>query len=112
MRIPRAFKNHKTPEGFAYAAYLTALMARLGPLPDDASPTLREAGRLAVELAAMGRELEAARARNRRRDVSRLRRGMVPMRTQLLTMERRLEELARGNGHGDLAQTLARRLRA
>ena len=98
---PRAYKNHRTPEGFAYRSYLAAILKRLGPLSKDATPTLRELGRLAVELEAMGRELEEARRRKRRRDMSRLRRQMVPMRTQLITLERRLEELAAGkNGHG------------
>jgi hypothetical protein len=81
--------------------YVTALLGRLGSLPADAFPTLREAGRLAVELEAMGRELETARARRRRRDVARLRRQMVPTRTQLITLERRLEELAKTNAHND-----------
>lgn len=92
--IPRAFANHRTPEGHAYRVYLTGILVRLGPLPKDAAPTLREVGRLTIELDAMGRELEAARGRSRRRDVARLRRQMVPMRTQLLTLERRLEERA------------------
>jgi hypothetical protein len=81
---------------------------RLGPLPADASPSLREAGKLCVELEAMGRELEAARGRNRRRDVARLRRLMIPMRTQLLTLERRLEELRR-QPKPSLAEVLAAR---
>lgn len=72
--IPRAFANHRTPAGYAYRVYLTALVARLGSLPKAAGPTLREVGRLVVELEAMGRELEAARGRSRRRDVGRLRR--------------------------------------
>jgi hypothetical protein len=94
-RIPRAFKNHKTPEGAAYRDYVRALLRRLGgSLPDDARVTLREAGRLAVELQSMGRDLEAARARRRRRDVHRLRRAMVPARTQLIRLEERLEQLA------------------
>ena len=100
--IPRAFKSHKSPEGHAYRLHVTAIVRRLGDLPADARPTLREVGRLSVELAALGFELEQARARKRRREVSRLRRAMVPMRTQMLTLERRLEELASGrNGQGD-----------
>jgi hypothetical protein len=94
VRIPRAYKSHKSTDGYRYRVYVTALLARLGPLPAAATPTLREVGVLAVELEAMGRELEAARARSRRRDMSRLRRQMIPMRTQLMTLERRLEELA------------------
>lgn len=92
--IPRAFANHKTPDGAAYRAYVTAIVRQLGTLPDQAATTLREAGRLSVELNRTGQELEAATARRRRRDASRLRRQMIPMRTQLLTLERRLEELA------------------
>lgn len=100
--IPRAFSNHRTPEGAAYRAYLSGLLGRLGPLPPSATPTLREVGRLAVELDAMGRELEEARGRKRRREMSRLRRQMVPMRSQLVALEQRLERLAaeqpRSNG--------------
>ena len=92
--IPRAFANHRTPEGYAYRTYLTGILERLGPLPAIAGPTLREVGRLAVELNATGRELEAARKRNRRKDIARLRRAMTPMRTQLVKLEQRLEELA------------------
>ena len=99
--IPRAFRSHKTPEGAAYRVYCQSMLARLGKLPTSAWPTLREAGRLTIELGAMGEELEAARARRRRRDVARLRRAMIPARTQLLNMERRLEELASRNGHSD-----------
>lgn len=94
VRIPRAYANHKTPEGAAYRAYVAGILERLGELPADALPTLREAGRLVVELAAMGRELEAAQQRRARREISRLRRQLTPARTQLLTLERRLEELA------------------
>jgi len=99
--IPRAFANHRSRVGHAYRTYLEGILARLGPLPADARPTLRECGRLSVELEAMGLELEAARELHRRRDVARLRRQMVPMRTQLLTLERRLEELAQ---HGSAAR--------
>lgn len=92
--VPRAFANHKTPEGAAYRTYVTAILARL-TLPADAMTTLREAGRLAVELQCAGAELEAERRGHKaRRVIARLRRQMVTMRTQLLTMERRLEELA------------------
>jgi hypothetical protein len=110
--IPRAYRRHNTPEGHAYRAYLGAILARLGPLPKDCIPTLREVGRLAVELQAMGLELEMARGRNRRRDVARLRRQMVPMRTQLLTLERRLEELAAARRPDGLADVRAAVLEA
>ena len=96
--IPRAFTSHKTPEGAAYRRYVRAKVEQLFGAGQDApiscEVTLREAGRLTVELQASGRELEDARAHKRRRDVARLRRQMIPMRTQLLALERRLEELA------------------
>jgi hypothetical protein len=92
--IPRAFRNHRTPEGYAYRTYLCGILARLGPLGPDAAPTLRAVGTLVVDLEAMGRELEDARLRKRRRDMARLRRQMVPMRTQLKTLEERLEAMA------------------
>jgi len=95
--IPRAFDDHRTPEGAAYRAYCGAIMARLGKLPPSAAPILREAGRLAVDLDAIGRELDAARKRKgpaARKEVARLRRQATPMRTQLLKLEERLETLA------------------
>lgn len=97
--IPRAFTSHKSPDGYAYRCYVGAILAQhgwtaAGTCPPAAIVTLREAGRLAVELQACGRDLEAARAKRRLKDVARLRKQMTPMRTQLLALERRLEELA------------------
>ena len=57
-------------------------------------PTLREAGRVTIELERIGAELEAALARRRRRDVARLRRQRFATSEQLMRLERRLEELA------------------
>ncbi len=54
VAIPRAFRSHRTPDGYRYRVYVTALLARLGSLDQTALATLREAGRLAVELEAMG----------------------------------------------------------
>ena len=98
--FPRAYPDHRTTKGREYTRYCRALLATLGALPDSAMPTLREAGRLAVDLNAAGYELDAARRANRRKDVARLRRQLTSMRGQFLTLERRLEELA-----GDRQQT-------
>jgi len=49
-RIPRAFANHRTKVGAAYRLIVQAKLARLGTLPADARPVLRDSGRLAVEL--------------------------------------------------------------
>ena len=71
-------------------------------MPAIALTTLREAGRAAVELERLGLDLEAARARNRRRDAARIRRQQFMLREQLARLERRLEELsAKRNGQSD-----------
>lgn len=107
-RIPRAFTSHRTPEGAAYGAYCRGKLARLGPLPPDAMPILREAGIITVELPRIHREAGAPKLG--RRDRARLRRQAIILRSQLVTLERHLQELARRNGHGnfDLAHELAR----
>src|SRR5262245_54029548 len=93
VRIPRAFESHKTPDGYTYRVYVTAILARLGPLPAHADPTLREAGLCVVELGHLARELETAKARKRRRDIARARKAVFMLREQLQRLERRLEEL-------------------
>ena len=92
--FPRAYLDHRTTNGREYTRYCRNLLATLGTLPDSAMPTLREAGRLAVDLNAAGYELDAARRAKRRKDVARIRRQLTSMRGQFLTLERRLAELA------------------
>jgi hypothetical protein len=94
-QIPRGIADHRTKDGRAYTRHVRALLSRLGSLPADARPTLREAGRCALELERLGLSLDEAVARRRRRDASRCRRQLVTLRSQLLTLERRLEELAK-----------------
>lgn len=106
--IPRAFKDHRTHAGRAYRAHLAALIARLGQLPADAAPTLREAGRAAVELERLGQDLETARARHRQRDAARARRAQFMLREQLVRLERRLEELAKDQPRPGLAERFGR----
>lgn len=103
VRIPRAFKSHKTPEGFVYRTYVMATLARLGPLPAHAEPTLREAGRCVVELEHLAHELETAKAHRRRRDIGRCRKNVFMLREQLARLERRLEELAAPKSGNPLA---------
>jgi len=108
--IPRAFANHQTTEGAAYREVVRAKLERLGTLPKDARPVLREWGRIAVELDLLGRRLDAQRAlkRPRKLELRRLGSESRKLRIQMLLMERRLDDLAaaRGNGH-DLARHLA-----
>jgi hypothetical protein len=104
--IPRAFANHRTPEGHAYRAYLGAILGRLGPLPPSARPWLREAGVLSVELFRLGQALEAALSRHRQREASRYRRQAFAAREQLARIEDRLAELAAQRPRPSLASIL------
>lgn len=90
-RIPRALPNHKTPEGYEYGRYLRGILARLGPMPKDARPILREAGLTMIDLMRCRQELETARARNRRKDIRRCQRELAQLRYTLMHLERRLE---------------------
>jgi hypothetical protein len=91
-----------------YRDYLRAKLARLGPLPPDARPLLREAGLLVLDLRRLRLELESAVAHKRPTVARRIDRRLVPMRTQLLAIEERLEELAqRGDRGQDIASQLA-----
>jgi len=92
--IPRGLKNHRTPEGFAFGTYVRAKLRRLGPLPADARPLLREAGRLMLDLERLREEQDQALKRRRLTVARRIDRRLVPLRTQFLTIEARLEELA------------------
>jgi hypothetical protein len=92
--IPRAYRSHKTPEGRAYGGYVRSMLEHLGELPDHARPTLKAAGVAAVDLDSLTSDLEQARAKGRRRDQARIRRQLTILRTQMIALERRLEELA------------------
>jgi hypothetical protein len=109
-RIPRGLKDHRGTAGKAYTAYCRSMVERLGQLPPHAMPTLRECGRVVLELERVHGEIDTARAKsNRRREERRLRRVAASLRGQLMALERRLEEIAhaRNNGHG---RTLAEQL--
>ena len=92
--IPRGFPDHRKADARRYRAYCVAIQAQWGPLPPVALPTLREAGRAAVELERLGLDLETARGRKRRQDAARIRRQQFMFREQLGRLERRLEEFA------------------
>jgi len=111
--IPRALPSHRTPEGAAYGSYCRAILRRLGPLGPESMPTLKEAGRVVLELERVNRDAAAAeRVRNKRRrdrELARLDRRKWSLRDQLVKLERRLAELAAANGEGeDLAARIAR----
>lgn len=117
-RIPRAFRSHRTAAGAAYGRYCRAKVARLGSLPADARPWLREAGLLVLALARLHEEGEVTRqaltngAGRRTRDKARVQirqieRRASRLRASLEAAERRLEELAAHNGHRDRPPTPA-----
>jgi hypothetical protein len=105
--IPRAFKDHRRPDAKRYRAYCLAIQEQWGPLPAIALPTLREAGRIAVELERLGADLELARARKQRREAARIGKRQFMAREQLGRLERRLEELAPPRSHSFAAAVRA-----
>jgi hypothetical protein len=100
--IPRGFPDHRTMDAKRYRTYCLAQQAAWGPFPAIALPTLREAGRAAVELERLGHDLEAFRLRNRRREAARTRKQQFMLREQLARLERRLEELSTKDAHDPL----------
>jgi len=100
-RIPRAFKSHKTPEGWAYGRYLRAKLQRLPNLPPDARPLLREAGRITIDLMKLGQRRDEIQSTKQPRQAALRRLGSESrkLRVQLLLIEKRLEEMAASNGH-------------
>lgn len=108
--IPRTFTNHKTPQAYVYRALLRAKIASLGPLPADARVTLREYGRLVLDLQRLHEEQDRAVARGRVTVARRIDKRLTPMRTQLVALELRLEALAggrRSNGDDPVSALLA-----
>lgn len=117
--IPRGLKDHRTRAGVLYRSYVGAKVGRLGTLPADALPWLREAGLLVLALDRLNQETEAARlalnsVSHRQRErlratLRQLERRAGRLRGQLASAEARLEELAQSR-HGD--DPLAALLRA
>ncbi len=108
--IPRAWRNHKTPEGATYREYCQAIVQgfkRRGlSLPKEGMPTLKEAGMVVIELGRLHRDAQSPR--RTRLERRRLRRESGILRSQLMTLERRLDEIAKSNGKSfDLAVELA-----
>ena len=118
-RIPRAFRSHKSAEGWAYGRYARAKLARLGPLPDDARPWLKAAALLTLDLDRLTLDAETVRqvftngAGRRARDKARLtlrslERRAARLRASLQAAEERLERLAEQNRQpADLAARFA-----
>jgi hypothetical protein len=92
--IPRGMADHRSKAGRVYSAYLRDKLARLGPLPADARPLLREAGRLVLDLERLRAEQDAAMARRRLAVARKVDRRLTPIRGQLLAIEERLEAMA------------------
>src|SRR5262249_25361724 len=92
--LPRTYRDHRRKEAVGYRAALRAVVGRLGPPLPHARVTLREYGRLAMDLQRLHEEQDRAVARGRVTVARRIDRRLTPMRTQLLSLEARLEELA------------------
>jgi hypothetical protein len=96
--VPRALLDHRSREGWVYRRYCQATVARLGPLPAAAMPTLKEAALATLDLARLRSELEALRARRgggvRRKQERALRSEIRKTRVQLVLLERRIEQFA------------------
>jgi hypothetical protein len=93
--IPRTFGSHRSDEGRSFRRYVVALLDRLPGLPRTADALLGMAGALFADIEATQRELDTARQRGRAQEARRLRRGLLPARSQLLTLEAKLEAMAR-----------------
>ncbi len=101
--VQRLSGDGRSTDGRHSREFQLAIIAQWGPLPRVANALLREAARLDLELLHAGRELDEARRRARRRDVARLRRAMVPMRTQLARLLEKIQELAASRPRGSFA---------
>ena len=92
--IPRPCADCRTADAKACTRDMRALVERLGALPDSARPTLQSWGVVVLELTRQTRELDRCLKRRRMRQARQIRRHMTVLRTQLLTLEARLEDLA------------------
>ncbi len=111
-RIPRCYRDHRTLVARNYREIVEAKLERLGTLPRDARPVLREWGRVSMELEQLGERLDAMRAlkQPRREQVRRLQSESRKLRVQLLMLERRLDDMAaatKPEGTRDLSHLLA-----
>jgi hypothetical protein len=96
--IPRAYRDHRRRVSRAYSSTVRAVQARYPGLGRDAALWLREYGLVTVELEQLHQESQRRLAPL---DRARLRRQRMKLRGQLLTLERRLEELAGRNGQAE-----------
>jgi hypothetical protein len=101
-RIPRAFSSHAGADAHLYGRLVRAKKARLGQLPVDAEPTLKEWGQTAVDLDLLGREAGELRIELRRLEVRRRK-----LRVALSKLDERLEQLAGERKPLDLARAIA-----
>lgn len=92
--VPRAYRDHRRRAALAYREAVGEIRRRLG-LDGYTGPLLKEYGILVVDLDQLHAEAEALQGNpRRRRDLARLQRRRVAFRSQLITLERRLQELA------------------
>jgi hypothetical protein len=106
--IPRAFQSHRTANGALYGRFLRGVLQRLGPLPADATPTLKELGRLVVDLDRLDKDLQAALAKPDSKEARAIRSQRYQAHKQLRSLSRSVERMVLGGPRKlDLAQRLA-----
>lgn len=91
--IPRAFQSHRTANGATYGRFLRGVLKRLGPLPEDAIPTLKELGRLTVDLDRLHDELQAALAKQDGKAARAIRSQRNQAQKQLRGLQRSVERM-------------------
>jgi hypothetical protein len=96
--VPRADRDHRRRVSRTYSGNVRAVQARYPNLGRDAALWLREYGLATVELEQLHQESQHRRLTPLER--ARVRRQRMKLRGQLLTLERRLEELGGRHGHG------------
>jgi hypothetical protein len=95
--LPRFLADHRTSDGQLAGRYIRSLLERLGPLPASARPWLEELGSVMVELREhrrRGQQLTGVHISGPGVEVRRLQRRRMALRSQMLQLERRLEEIA------------------
>ncbi len=90
--IPRCYRDHRSKVALDYRTLVEAKLERLGQLPKDASPVLRDVRGM---------------KQPRKAELRRLQSESRKLRVQLLMLERRLDEMAAANPrHTDLARQI------
>ena len=103
--VLRGFVDHRTRIGRMYTELVRDKQAELGMLPRSARPILREWARVVIELDRNSIEMQKPSVRKRGTDLRRLKRETRVLRLTMLTLDKRLQQLA--GLHKEAADSLA-----